>query len=89
MHSLLTGKFESAAQPDPSPNRIVEEPWTAEAHLAAARRLLNTASKNSDESATKLIAAARVHAEAAKTAGRTPMPVQTSPARTAPHGDVL
>jgi len=84
MHSLLTGKFVTAEHSSVGPDPMVEESWTAEAHLAAMRRLLDTASKNSGVSADTCLAAARIHAEAAKTAGRTPTPVKTAPATTAP-----
>lgn len=81
MFNLLTGKQINRELPTASPDSTVEEPWTAEAHLAAARRLLNAVGKTS-ESADHLLAAAAVHVEAAKVAGRTPTPVKTAPART-------
>lgn len=89
MFNLLTGKPQSYA--DATDASILKEPWTAEAHLSAMRRLLDQATKNvSDAPAATLIEAARVHAEAAKTAGRTPLPAKTAPARTTPRdGDAL
>lgn len=88
MHNLLTGKPFNREVPDVSPDTIVDEPWTAEAHLAASRRLLNDATGS--ESPADLIAAARVHVEAAKVAGRTPTPIKTGRARTLPRdGDAL
>ncbi len=84
MHSFLTGKPISNEHPAPGTNTLVEAPWTAEAHLAAMRRLLELAGKPMGVgSASHLIAAARVHAEAAKTA-RPAMPVKA-----APYGDTI
>jgi hypothetical protein len=83
MHSFLTGKPISNEHPAPGTNTLVEESWTSEAHLAAMRRLLELAGKPmGDQSASHLISAARVHVEAAKTAGRAPLPVKTAPAWT-------
>ena len=84
MHSFLTGKPVSNEHPAPGTNTLVKEPWTAEAHLAAMRRLLELASKSvgSSQPTSHLIAAARVHAEAAKTA-------RPAPPRTTPYGDAL
>lgn len=82
MHSLLTGKFGSAEQP-------TDEPWTAEDHLAAMRRLLHTASQSPSSDTERIMTAARIHAEAAKSAPRTQLPVKTAPARTAPYGDTI
>lgn len=89
MINLLTG--ESQSQFDATDASLLREPWTAEAHLTAMRRLLDEAGKNGSHApADRLLAAARVHAEAAKTASRTPLPVKTAPARTLPRdGDTV
>lgn len=67
MHNLLTGKLDTREYPDPQPNRIVEDPWTAEAYHAAARRLLNDARKPGNDTAN-MVAAAGVLADLAMTA---------------------
>ena len=88
MHNLLTGKVETREFPEPKPNPTVEKPWTAEDYLTAMRRLLNDAARSPDPAV--MVAAAGVLAKAAVVAARTPLPVKTAPARTAPRdGDAI
>lgn len=88
MHNLLTGKVETREFPEPKPNPTVESGWTAEAYLAAMRRLLNDAARSPDPAL--MVAAAGVLAKAAVVAARTPLPVKTAPARTVSRdGDAL
>jgi hypothetical protein len=90
MINLLTGKPIDPSHPtNPDADRVfVEEPFTAAAHLAAMRRLLAAATNSNN--ADQLLHAATIHAEAAKTAGRTPLPVKTAPGRVVPRdGDAL
>lgn len=83
MYSLLTGTC-NASHTDEM--KLAKRQFTAAEHHAAMRRLLLDASTSvSQMPAERLIAAARVHAEAAKTAGRTSLPVKTAPARTMPR----
>lgn len=84
MLNLLTGKTDTREHPDPSPDALVEEPWTAEAYLTAMRRLLNDAGKTGTDP-TVMVAAAGVLVEAAKVVKRTPLPVETAPARSLPR----
>lgn len=84
MLNLLTGKNEPNDYPDPTPNPMVEEPWTAEAYLTSMRRLLNDAGKSGTNPAV-MVAAAAVLVEAAKAAPRPALPVKTAPARTLPR----
>lgn len=74
MLNFLTG------QPEPAANSV-NRSFTAEEHLNAMRHLLHAATQSEDQDPALLLAAARVHAEAAKTARRTAMPVKTAPAR--------
>lgn len=82
MHNLLTGKEHDTTHPEPVPNKVVEEAWTAEAYLASMRRLLYAASKRGADT-DRLLTAAAVLAEAAKSAPA------SLPARTAPFGDAI
>lgn len=83
MHNLLTGKQGHTEYPDPSPNALANDSWTAEAHLNAARRLLDAGGRGDHDVTANLIAAARVHVEAAKA-------VAVMPTRTLPRdGDAI
>lgn len=88
MINLLTGKPVDPSHPiDPTADHdLVEQPFTAEAYLAAMRRNLYAASRPGADTATLLLAAntLALAAQAAKTA-----PTK-QPARTmAPYGDTI
>jgi hypothetical protein len=84
MINLLTGKVHDATHPEPVPNKMVEDAWTAEAYLASMRRLLHAASKRNADT-DRLLRAAAVLAEAAKVVRATPLPVKTSRVRGVPR----
>lgn len=78
MHNLLTGKTQDTAHPEPVPNKIVEDAWSAEAYLAAMRRNLHAASKPGADKTTLLLAANTL-ALAAQAISSMPLPVKTAP----------
>lgn len=71
MHSFLTGKNETR-NPDTGRNPGVDNPWTADDYLTAARRQLDLAALNSGAVAANRIAAAHALAKAAEVAQAAP-----------------
>lgn len=67
-HSLLTGKRIDRTNPLCDDDRDVRRDWTREEHLAAMRRLLHAADRNSNTPRGDLLRAADLHVQAAKSA---------------------